>query len=288
MQDELSRRGFLRETALLGAAAAALRTTGLSGAAEAPAGELPKIRLGTLEVSRLILGSNPFFGYAHQSGNIGHEMQAYYTDERIAEVLAQAAELGVTAVAAPPERRWIDLYHKYLDGGGKLRIWIAQCHGSPKKMKQEITTAVQGGAKAVFIQGHRVEDHFAAGKADEVRGWVEHIKTFNLPAGLAAHRPDVHLAAEKAGFPTDFYYQCFYRPDTYLPAERDKAVETIRQIAKPVVAYKILAAGRLPAEEGFTFAFHHIAAKDGVCVGVYPKDRPGMVAEDVGLAKKLS
>ena len=125
---------------------------------------------------------------------------------------------------------------------------------------------------------------------DVLRGWVEHIKSHNIPAGMAAHQADIHPLAEKANFPTDFYYQCFYRGDMerYLPEDRDLAVATIQQIAKPVVAYKILAAGRLPAKEGFRFAFRRLAAKDGACVGVYPPMKAGMLAEDVGLAQKLS
>jgi len=286
MQQDLTRRDFVKQTALLGAAAAALRAVEGACAAEQQPGELPKIRLGNIEVSRLILGSNPFFGYAHQPGDIGRQMVEYYTDARITEVLAQAAELGITAVAAPPDERWIKLYNRYLDQGGKLRIWIAQPHGDPAKMKEEITRAVKGGAKAAFIQGHRAEDHYAAGKFDLVRSWVEHIKSLGVPAGLAAHRPDVHPAAEKAGFPTDFYFQCFYRPDSYLKEDRDKAIETIRQISKPMVGYKILAAGRLPPEEGFAFALKHLARKDGMCVGVFPKIKPDMLAEDVRLARK--
>ena len=47
------------------------------------------------------------------------------------------------------------------------------------------------------------------------------------------------------------------------PKSGDRAVATIRAMTKPVIAYKILAAGRLPAQEGFEFAFRHIAAKDG-------------------------
>lgn len=287
MDGELSRRGFLRETALLGTAVAAMHAVGGATAAEAVPGQLPKIRLGNLEVSRLILGSNPFFGYAHQPGDVGRQMAEYYTDQRIMDVMAQAAELGITTVTAPPSARWINLFSKYLDGGGKLRIWIAQPHGSPKKMKQEITTAIKGGAKAAFIQGHRVEEQFEAGKLDVLRGWVEHIKSLGVPAGMASHRPDIHPAAEKANFPTDFYFQCFYRPETYRSEDRDKAVETIRQIAKPMVAYKILAAGRLPPEEAFAFALSHIAPKDAVCIGVFPKNKPGMIAEDVALARKL-
>jgi hypothetical protein len=291
MSDELSRRGFLRETAMLGAAAAAMRAAEGATGAETSPGELPKIRLGSLEVSRLILGSNPFFGYAHH-GELGRKMIEYYKDDqRIMDVLAQAAELGITTVTAPPMPRWIKVFNKYLDGGGKLRIWIAQPHGEPEQMTKEITTAVRGGAKAAFIQGCRVEQQFRAGKMEVLRGWVEHIKSYDIPAGMAAHQADIHPLAEKANFPTDFYYQCFYRGDIerYVPEDRDLAVATIRQIThKPVVAYKILAASRLPAKEGFQFAFRHLAAKDGACVGIYPPMKAGMLAEDVGLAKKLS
>ena len=284
---EMTRRGFLRETAILGAAAAALRLSDNAATAdEKHHAPLPTIRLGKLEVSRLILGSNPFFGYAHQSGSLGQQMIEYYTDERIMQVMDDAAALGITTVTAPPEVRWIDLYQKYLDKGGKLRIWIAQAHGNPTKMKEEISRGVKGGAKAVFIQGHRVEDTYAAGKFDLVRGWVDHIKSLNVPAGLAAHRPDVHPAAEKAGFPTDFYFQCFFRPDTYLNEDREKAIATIRQITKPMIGYKILAAGRLPPAEGFAFALKHLARKDGICVGVFPKVKADMLAEDVRLAAK--
>jgi hypothetical protein len=292
MNDELSRRGFLKETALLGAAAVAMRAADASGAAEATPQGLPKIRLGNVEVSRLILGTNPFFGYAHQPGDLGQKMSAYFTDDKIMEVLDQAAELGVTAVAGPPMPRWITLFNRYLDRGGKLRIWIAQPHGSPKKMKEEITTAAKGGAKAAFVQGHRVEEQFEQGKMDVLRGWMEHIKSLGMAAGMASHRPDIHPESEKLNMPTDFYFQCFFRvdkhPECYDLECRDKACETIRSITKkPVIAYKILGAARLQPEEAFTFAFRHLAAKDGVCVGIYNQNKPGMLAEDVGLAVKM-
>lgn len=287
MTHDRTRRDFLKDTALLTAAMTAMRAANPTQAGEAALPEMPKIKLGNLEVSRLILGSNPFFGYAHQPGDIGKQMSEYYTDERIMDILAQAAEVGITTVTAPPDARWIKLYNNYLDKGGKIRIWIAQAHSGPKTIPAEITAAVKGGAKACFVQGHRTEDTIAAGKIDQVRGWVEHIKSLGIPAGLAAHRPTVHPAAEKAGFPTDFYFQAFFIPDTYLKEDRDKAIKTIRQMTKPVIGYKILAAGRLPAKEGFTFAFEKLAKKDGVCVGVFPKTKTDMVAEDARLVRKL-
>jgi hypothetical protein len=202
------------------------------------------------------------------------------------EVMDEAAELGVTTVACPPDARWIKIYDAYRAKKGKLKVWLAQAHGNPANMKEEITRAADAGADGVFIQGHRVEDQYAEGKFDLVRSWIEHIKSCNLPAGMAAHRADVHPAAEKAGFPTDFYFQCFYRPETYTKEDRDLAIATIQRITKPVIAYKILAAGRIAPAEGFEVALKSIAKKDGICIGIFPKDKPGMLAEDVALACK--
>jgi hypothetical protein len=96
------------------------------------------------------------------------------------------------------------------------------------------------------------------------------------------------LETQKQGVPADFYYQCFFRDDKFLKEDRDRAVATAKQIEKPVIGYKILAAGRLKAEEGFGFAFKHLRAKDGVCVGVFPKDDPDQVEEDAKLTCTLS
>ena len=293
MNEELSRRRFLKDTALLAGAIAAMQSADGLAAQTATPPPLPTIRLGKVEVSRLILGSNPFFGYAHEEGDFGRQMKEYYTDQRIIEVLDNAAALGVTAVAAPPSTDWIRVFDKYRSAGGKLTTWIAQPHGSAAKMKEEIDSCAKAGAKAAFIQGHRVEEQFEKNTFDVVRGWLEHIKSHGMAAGIAAHRPDIHPAAEKQGFPADFYFQCFFRvdqqPENFAIECRDKAIESIRSItAKPVVAYKVLGAVRLPPDEAFAYAFKHLAAKDGVCVGIFNKDKPGMLADDVALLRRAT
>jgi len=288
MKPDISRRDFMKNTAMAGAAAAMGVNVAARGAAAEQAKKLPAIRLGKLEVSRLILGSNPFYGFAHQPGNLAQEMKEYYTDERICQVLDAAANEGITAVASPPYPRWIRLFGRYLKNGGKLRIWIAQPDGPPQAMKAQITASVKGGARAVFVQGARAEEQFVRGNLDRLRQWVEHIRSLGVAAGLAAHRPDVHLAAEKAKFRTDFYFQCFFNPQYgYRKSDRDKAVAVLARINKPVVGYKILGAGRLKAEEAFGFAFRHLGSKDGVCVGMFPKHQPNQIAENADLTRKL-
>jgi len=288
MKRACTRREFLKETALIGAAAAAMRAGGVNAAVAAP-GKLPKVKLGTLEVSRLILGSNPFFGFAHGNPQAsGEEMKKYYTEERIMAVMDEAAEQGITAVWTPAYDHWIRLWNKYRKRGGKLRIWIGQPDPNPELMKQHITAAAKNGAKAICIQGEKVDAQFRAGKWDVLRGWLDHIHSFHLPAGMASHRPDVHLAAEEKGLPTDFYHQCFFQPENYSKEVRDLAIAAIKKLDKPVMGYKVLAAGRIPAKESFAFAFKHLRRKDGICVGMLPKDDPDQVAENAGLVRKTS
>jgi len=278
----VSRRRFLKETAMIGAAAAAMQTAEGADAAKA-VGKMPTIRLGKLKVSRLILGSNPFFGFAHRGGKkLQEEMKAYYTDERIMEVLESAAGLGVTAVAAPPYDRWIKLFGRYVKGGGKLRTWIAQPDPPGGKMVEAIEAAIEGGAKAIFIQGGRADEHFGWKRFDVIETWLKLIRSHKLPAGLASHRHDTHPEYERRGLPTDFYFQCFFRPvqERYELKHRDLAVATLKTLDKPVIGYKVLAAGRLPADEAFAFALKHLRSKDGLCVGIYEKERPGILRQD--------
>jgi len=291
----MNRRGFLR-TGLAGVAAvAALGAAGRAGGAEEAAKPLPTIKLGTLEVSRFLLGSNPFWGYSHKSNALNEEMKAYHTDERIIQICDEAARCGLTTIVSPPDQRWVDLWAKYRAGGGKLGVWVAQCHDEAQQMPEEIDRAVKGGAKAVFIQGHRVEQQFSWNKIDVLRSWLDRIKAAGLPGGFAAHWPNIHLELEKRKFPSDFYFQCCYnvtKPnpmgEPYHEADRKIAMETVRQIEKPVVAYKILGAARLRAADGFEQAFNCIRRKDGVCVGIWAKDAIEQIRENATLTEMLT
>jgi hypothetical protein len=289
----MKRRDFLKTGAALAVGGIAAAAKPASGRAiqVSEAVSLPKIRLGTLEVSRLILGSNPFWGYSHKSAQLDEEMRRHYTDERIMQILDEAAECGLTALASPPDERWVNIWARYLEKRGRLKTWISQCHGNPEQMPEEIDRSIKAGAKAVFIQGLRVEEQFGLGNFDVIRSWIERIKEAGLPAGAAAHWPEVHPELERRKFPTDFYYQCFYnvsKSNDYSAAEREIAMATIRGLEKPVIAYKILAAGRLPASEGFEYALSHIARKDGVCVGIYAQKAIDQIRQNATYTETLT
>jgi len=289
----MKRRDFLKTGAALavGSLAGAANPASSGAARMGAADALPTVRIGTLEVSRLILGSNPFWGYSHKSPQLDEEMKRHHTDERIIQILDEAADCGLTTVTSPPDERWVKLWARYLENGGRLKTWISQCHGNPGQMPEEIDRSIKAGAQAIFIQGARVEEQFGQGNFSVLQSWIERIKEAGLPAGAAAHWPEIHPELERRKFPTDFYYQCLYnasKSNDYGAAEREKAIATIGRLEKPVIAYKILAAGRLTASEGFEYALGHIRRKDGVCVGIYAQKAIDQIRQNATYTEMLT
>ena len=152
--------------------------------------------VGQAEVSRLILGSNPFWGFWH--GN-PRKPKAYSQQGRKCVLDAAAAE-GITAIWCPAYPEWIALWQEYKENGGKLQSWMGQPDGYRNvTVVDQIKACASNGGQAVCIQGENVDNALAAHEYDKLRRWLGLIRDLGLPAGLASHRPESILAAEEAG-----------------------------------------------------------------------------------------
>ncbi|HPO07446.1 MAG TPA: hypothetical protein PLZ55_02170 [bacterium] len=286
MQQDTNRREFLRRTGF-----AAMGGALIGMAEKTPAAvEMPTIRIGSLAVSRLIIGGNPFSGHAHQPGNVGRQMTDWYTVERIKSTLEQAADVGVNTFLGRADQHIMRMLQEYWNGEGRIRNWIAQSAPEFADMSRNIREVAECGGKGMYIQGAHTDKLFKAGKLDAVRPWLDEIRERGMLVGVGSHRPDVLLLIQDKGWPVDFYMQCCYnlsdRDEEYLAEDREKAFATIRQLEKPVIAFKILAAGRNNSEESFQCAFKNIKNTDAVCVGFFMKDRPYEMQQDAELTRK--
>lgn len=82
-------------------------------------------RIGEVEVSRFLLGSNPFSGFSHQGVERDRAMVRHYTTARIKEAFFDAERLGITGLVARTDFHVMRLLAEYRDEGGKLQ-WFAQ------------------------------------------------------------------------------------------------------------------------------------------------------------------
>lgn len=287
MLSTTNRRMFLKKSGLVTAACAL--GAGRARPAEA-AVEMPMVPLGQLTSSRFIIGGNPFSGNSHQPGDVSRQMADWYTTDRIKRTLEQAADEGVNTFLGRGDKHIQRVMREYWNEGGRIKNWIAQSAPEYGDMNRNVREVAGIGGRGMYIQGAHIDRLYAEGRLDEARPWVDEIRNRGMAAGVGSHRPDVLRIVQDKGWPVDFYMQCFYNlsenGEAYKPDDPLKAVATIRELEKPTIAFKILAAGRNAPDESFDFAFSNIKPTDSVCVGIFAKHRPDEVCQDAELTRK--
>jgi hypothetical protein len=117
-----------------------------------------------------------------------------------------------------------------------------------------------------------------------------------LLAGIAAHSPKVIAWAEDH-LDVDYYLCSYYNPiprdehpehiagleERYLDEDRARMLSLIPGLSRPVIHYKILAAGRNDPAQAFQVAASAMRSNDMVCIGIYDQDNPEMLRQDVAL-----
>ncbi len=255
-----------------------------------------RVKLGNLEVSRLIIGGNPFSGFSHQTGKADQEMVSYYTAARIKQTYQQAEKAGVTTCIARTDRHMIRLLREYWEEGGAIQ-WIGQTAPEIGPAPNGVRAAAGNGAKAVFVHGGETDHLYLNGRMDELKVAIKAIHDAGLPAGIAGHRTVIFEWAEEH-LDCDFYMCSYYDPtdrgdspeakvgdQRFLESARQTMTAFIPRLSKPVIHYKILAAGRNTPQEAFAVAARTMRPTDAVCVGIYTKNRPNEIAEDVAHLK---
>jgi hypothetical protein len=257
------------------------------------------IQIGHVRTSRFILGSNPFSGFSHQSPQRDLEMKRYFTTERIKETLREAESLGITTVLARTDHHIMRVLLEYGDQGGKLQ-WFAQTCPEVGNHDACISRAAEGAAKACHIHGGVMDFLLSQKRLDEIPQVIETIQKKGMLAGIAGHNPRVFEWAEK-NLDVDYYMCSYYnsahrdkRPDHvsgmaewFLEEDRRIMTDLIQTLSRPVIHYKILAAGRNDPQEAFDHVARSMRATDAVCVGVYTREKPDMLKEDVRLFEHL-
>jgi hypothetical protein len=253
------------------------------------------VHIGDLAVSRLILGGNPFSGFSHQTPQRDQDMRRYYTTARIKQTLRQAEDLGINTFLGRSDRHIIRVLLEHWDEGSTIQ-WFAQTCPEYATIGRSISAAARAGAKAVYLHGGQMDFFLAQDLLHQVPDAIAQIQDAGLAAGIAGHVPRVFEWAEE-NLDVDFYMCAYYNPsrrderaehvsgmvECFSAEDREAMVRVIRQLSKPAIHYKVLAAGRSDPGEAFAFVGRHLRPQDAVCVGVYTQEQPDMLREDLEL-----
>src|SRR5262245_261248 len=128
-----TRRHFLQHTASALASAAVFSELPASSQVTPAASDttqptLPAIQLGPHQVTRLIIGGNPIYGYSHFNKILSQYQTAWHTPERVVDLLQHAERSGINAWQNSYAERTLADLERYRGAGGKMK-WL--CLGKP-------------------------------------------------------------------------------------------------------------------------------------------------------------
>ncbi len=250
---------------------------------------IPTGQIGNLTIGRLIIGENQFSGWSHSRDlkYLRDLFKAYATDERILQTLQLAEEAGVNAIIGSGSS-YMKKY--WAERGGKMQ-WIAQVHPKVNDLTTNIKQAVDNGAVGAYVQGGVGDSFVKGGRVDLLGEAVEFTKSQGVIAGIGGHSVEVPIAVEKAGIEADFYMKTLHHGNYWsaTPKEQrvdfnvdsggahdhdniwsiapERTIDFMREVTRPWIAFKVLAAGAIHPREGFKYAFNNGA--DFICVGMF-------------------
>lgn len=250
--------------------------------------QVPKVKFGNVEISRVIVGCNPFYGWSHFNSTLDTVMREWYTQDRVCEVLRRCNHFGINAFNYLHIGRALADIECFRAEGGQMHL-IVQGMGNPQPVIQALKPL------AIYHHGEATDRAFQAGKMDSVHEYCKKLRQTGVLVGVGSHKPEALAQIEEEGWDVDFYAGCVYNrtrtadelrkllnghlplvpTDVYLDTDPPRMYAVLKQTKKPCFAFKILAAGRInqpdALEQAYKKAFESIKPGDGIFVGMFPR-----------------
>jgi hypothetical protein len=295
-----SRRAFLGSAAGLGGV---LALPGSAPADTAPL--LPTVKFGKADITRLIIGSNPFYGYSHFNRVLDGLMREFYTQDKRIEVLKNAERSGPNTWQLHYNDQPLADYLRYRAEGGTMNLILLadfELMKNPKIMPEVVAKMKPLG---VGHHGNRTDERFRAGEQWEVKEFCKIVRDTGVMVGVSTHNPAVVDTIESENWDVDYYQTCLYRVsrtaeearaefreapigETFMEKDPERMCKMIRATKKPCLAFKVFGAGRDigSPEAPIRFALSNIKSTDAIILGTFPKFKDEM-RENAGIVRRV-
>jgi len=259
---------------------------------------LPTMKIGDLDITRLIVGTNPFTGKSHLTPRVDADMKEHFTRDKVFAMLRRCEEVGINAVQSRGSMPIMELLYHYRQSGGKLH-WLAQTGKNLTTFDEELEEMLKFSPSAICIHGELADDLLLTDRLELLGTLLDKMRKTGLPVGICSHFPEVLEYSEEKGLAPDYYMASVYnlfQPDRsndkvktgerFEDSDVPKMYSVIQKLSAPTVALKILGAGRKcntqeQVRQAFIEAFSSIKSTDGVLVGMFDKydDQPALNAQ---------
>ena len=260
---------------------------------------MPVGKIGGVDMGRLICGSN-LIGMNMHARDLPYvqDLAVHYGSiERIWMTMKMLEERGVNTFNLKANNFSRFQLQKYKsEYGGKFQ-WIADVIAGTDldRFEPVLIEHLQLEPAAVYLWGGSSDQWYFRKQAGNIVKAYETMRKYGLPVGIGAHRLEPVMFCEKEGLQPDFYFLTFhhdhywsahpkenrrplemYEPnspdrmyyhDNLFCADHEQTRDFMQDVKAPWIAFKVMAAGAIPPEDGFRFALQ--GGADFICAGMF-------------------
>ena len=249
--------------------------------------KFPRTIVGGVSLSRMIIGTNWFFGFSHYTTAKDKYIKAHIRDrKKIADIIEVFLRAGVDAIMGlidiPPlveaikeaeDRTGIKaiiistpslpINSRTLDDGFNPEE-VARILDQNKTLGSVFTLPHQSTTDAVVDRcSHKIRHMDTVCRMIRDRGMIP---------GLSTHMPETIVYADETGLDVETYISIYNAMGFLMQLEVDWTARIIRKAKRPVMTIKPLASGHLRPFQALTFVWNSIRDQDMVTVGTMSPD----------------
>lgn len=235
---------------------------------------MKKIKIGNKEYSKMICGTNAFYGYSHFSDARNKEYIKRFSDDYIKKTLKFCIDNGINTIESSANERIQNIINEIrkesiINFIGTTRIDETS---AMKSHQVKLKYLLDNKSDVCIIHSQFVDRPNSTQEIKGLQPLIDEIHQSGLLAGISTHKNSTIELCEKK-YDIDVYlYPLNMLGFVYPGYEGNETVkeriELIKSVDKPFIIMKTLAAGRISPCDGLKFALDNIKDNDIISLGI--------------------
>ena len=251
------------------------------------------VTIGGIDFSRIICGTNAFYGRSHFSSARDTEYQMRSTDDNIKKSIECCLTWGINTVETSANRRISGI----LSSIRSERQSPLYCIGSTridatsdmKSHHRKLEYLITERADICVIHSQFIDHALQVDSIPGLDRLLDTIHDAGLIAAISTHQVSIIELCERKHYSIDTYLFPLNSLGFVYPGYPGKEsvrerVTLVRSVAKPFILMKTLGAGRIPPSEGLQFAIENSKPNDLISIGFGSEYE---INETLGIYSKL-
>lgn len=217
--------------------------------------KIPSKQLKNTTCSQIIMGCNPFIGWSYLGKSVAQKYKEHFsTPEPIKEVLVHAHQYGINTIMTTADDNVLSAIAMAQKEAGAITVigMLGYSIEGYRNFKKDIQKFSEIKTSTAVIVAE-ITDPLIQKTPMLFDAYVSEVfKEFDT-VGAATHNPVVSFGYLETAA-VDFLVAAV-NPSGFMMGKKEKSYPLITGCSKPVVAKKVLAAGKLDPYTGFSYAF---------------------------------